>query len=66
MKWDLDKVQKVNFTKLQQEVMKVIRKYGSNNDELENDLMILIKLIDEERDKNDTIKSLAFDLANKI
>lgn len=66
MKWDLDKVEKVNFTKLQQEVMKLIRKYGSDNAELEKELLELINIIDLERDKNDTIKSLAFDLANKI
>jgi hypothetical protein len=46
--------------------MSLIRKYGSDNKELEKELFELIELVeDEERKKND-IKSLVFELANKL
>lgn len=66
MIWDLEKVEKINFTKLEQEVMNLMSKYGDGNKELEADLFLLHSSIEKERQKKDAIKSLAFDLANKI
>lgn len=66
MVWNLDEVKRVNFTRLEQEAMRLIRKHAQNNKELEKDLFSFIEMIQEERRHNDDIRSLAFDLANKI
>lgn len=63
---NIDKIEKVNFTRLEQEVMKLIRKHADNNKDLEDDLHSLIEVIQEERSHHDEIRSLAFTLANKI
>lgn len=65
---ETNKIEKVNFTKLEQEVVELLRKHCNNNEnkELENDLFTLISSIQEQRSKLDDIKSLAFELANKI
>lgn len=59
-------INKVNFTKLEQEVMSIIRKYGNLDEGLENDLYNLIESVKKEQETNDQIKTLAFVLANKI
>lgn len=63
---DLEKVQGVDFTRLEQEVMRLVRKHCVDNEELEKDMFELLKMIEEERGDSEDIKSLAFVLANKI
>ena len=63
---NVNELQKVNFTKMEQGIMELIRKYGDNNKDLEADLFQFIETIQEERRKADDIKSLAFLLANKL
>ncbi len=62
----IDKIERVNFTKLEQEVMDIVRKHCKGDDELSKDLFQLISSIDAERAKNEDIRALAFALANKL
>jgi hypothetical protein len=66
MIWDLGEIKKVDFTRLEQEVFNLTLKHAADNEELRKDLINLIEMIKEEKKHNDDIKSLAFDLANKI
>ena len=63
---NVDNLQKVSFTKLEQGVMELLRKYANGNKELEDDLFKFIEAIKQEQRKADEIKSLAFLLANKL
>lgn len=63
---DTNKIEKVSYTKIAQDIMKLIRKHGDENKELEKDLFELIKVVESEQRKADDIKELAFILANKI
>lgn len=61
-----ENIEKVDFTKLEQEVMSILMKHASDNKELESDLFHLIDSIKCERKKLDEIKSLTYNLASKI
>jgi len=63
---EINKVDKVNFTKLEQAVLDVIRKHSDGKDDLAGDLFSVIALIDEQRSNNEAIKEIALLVANKI
>jgi hypothetical protein len=63
-----DQVEKLSFTPLTQEVMRIIRIHCRENEnkELEKDLFQLIESIEKTQEKHDKVKELAFVLANKL
>ncbi|WNW25107.1 hypothetical protein RS399_04110 [Bacillus inaquosorum] len=63
---DTNNIEKIKFTKITQEIMNIIRKFGDENKELEEALFSLIDLVEGEQRSLDNIKSLAFELANKL
>ncbi|MCZ4246867.1 hypothetical protein BXO87_01825 [Bacillus sp. GZB] len=63
---DTNNIEKIKFTKITQEIMNIIRKFGDENKELEEALFNLIDLVEGEQRSLDNIKSLAFELANKL
>lgn len=63
---ETNKIEKVDFTLLEQTVMSMAMKYGMENKELQTDLINLIEMIKNEQKKGYAIKNLAFELANKL
>ncbi|MCY8196542.1 MULTISPECIES: hypothetical protein [Bacteria] len=63
---DTNNIEKIKFTKITQEIMNIIRKFGDENKELEEALFSLIDLVEGEQRSLENIKSLAFELANKL
>lgn len=61
-----DKLEKVRYTNITQPIMAIIRKYGSDNPELEKDLFQLIEIVEKEERKSDDIRELVYVLANKL
>jgi ribosome biogenesis protein Nip4 len=63
---ETNNIEKVKFAKITQNIMELIRKHADPNSELEKDLFELISLVETEQRKSEEIKSLAFELANKL
>ena len=62
----MDDIERINFTKLEQELMKIYRKHGYLSSDLQDDLLALFDTIEELRDKQDKIRELAYTLAEKL
>lgn len=62
----MDDIERINFTKLEQEFMRIYRKHGYLSSDLQDDLLALFDTIEELRDKQDKIRELAYTLAEKL
>lgn len=63
---DTQKIGNVKLSEITYSVISLITKHAGENEDLKNDLLHLIKIIDNEQIKMNALKTLAFELANKL
>ena len=61
-----ENIEKVKFAEITQSIRSIIRNHAAGNEALEKDLIQLLEMTYEEQRKLTVLKTLAFELANKL
>ncbi|WP_079709816.1 hypothetical protein [Paraliobacillus ryukyuensis] len=63
---ETNNVEKVDFSRIQQNMMMILREHAESGSDLEKELSKVIDMINEEQNKSAKIKELVYELAAKL